>query len=75
MGTVYIVQYGEKHRTAGDPALTARGRAQAGLAAERLRAAGLRAVYASALLRARETAAAVAAVDHLTGPLPRHRRA
>lgn len=57
---MFVVQHGEKERVPGDPGLTRRGRAQAALAAERLRGEGLRAVYASPLLRARETAAAVA---------------
>jgi broad specificity phosphatase PhoE len=66
MGIVYVVQHGEKERRPGDPGLTGRGREQAALAAERVRHrvaedGGLRAVYASPLLRARQTAAAVAA--------------
>jgi broad specificity phosphatase PhoE len=61
MGIVYVVQHGEKERAPGDPGLTARGREQAALAAEWLRDKGLRAVYASPLARARQTAAAVAA--------------
>lgn len=61
MGIVYIVQHGEKRREPGDPGLTARGREQAALAGERLRGEGLRAVYASPLLRARQTGDAVAA--------------
>ncbi|WP_198667622.1 histidine phosphatase family protein, partial [Glycomyces dulcitolivorans] len=46
MTTVFVVQHGEKERVPGDPGLTARGRAQAALAAERLRGEGLRAVFA-----------------------------
>lgn len=70
MGIVYVVQHGEKERRLGDPGLTERGREQAALAAEclrdrTLRDGGLRAVYASPLLRARQTAAAVAAVAGL----------
>ncbi|WP_205324552.1 histidine phosphatase family protein [Glycomyces sp. YM15] len=65
MGIVYVVQHGEKERVQGDPGLTARGREQAALAAEWLRDKGLRAVYASPLLRARQTAEAVAAVAGL----------
>ncbi|MDN3242021.1 histidine phosphatase family protein [Glycomyces tritici] len=70
MGIVYIVQHGEKERVPGDPGLTARGREQAALAAEWLRDralpdGGLRAVYASPLLRARQTAEAVATVTGL----------
>ncbi|MDA1367214.1 histidine phosphatase family protein [Glycomyces algeriensis] len=65
MGIVYVVQHGEKERAPGDPGLTARGREQAALAAEWLRGKGLRAVYASPLLRARQTAEAVAAVAGL----------
>jgi broad specificity phosphatase PhoE len=61
MGIVYIVQHGEKQREPGDPGLTARGREQAALAGEWLRDKGLRVVYASPLLRARQTGAAVAA--------------
>lgn len=65
MGIVYAVQHGEKERAPGDPGLTARGREQAALAAEWLRGKGLRAVYAGPLLRARQTAEAVAAVAGL----------
>ncbi|MDA1362636.1 histidine phosphatase family protein [Glycomyces luteolus] len=65
MGIVYVVQHGEKERLPGDPGLTARGREQAALAAEWLRDKGLRAVYASPLLRARQTAEALAAVAGL----------
>jgi broad specificity phosphatase PhoE len=70
MGIVYVVQHGEKERAPGDPGLTARGREQAALAAEWLRDrtlqdGGLRAVYASPLLRARQTAEAVGAVAGL----------
>ncbi|MCD0442028.1 histidine phosphatase family protein [Glycomyces sp. A-F 0318] len=60
MGIVYLVQHGEKERGPGDPGLTGRGREQAALAGERLRAKGLRAVYAGPLLRARQTGAIVA---------------
>jgi broad specificity phosphatase PhoE len=64
MGIVYVVQHGEKERLPGDPGLTGRGREQAALAAARVRElagdGGLRVVYASPLLRARQTAAAVA---------------
>jgi broad specificity phosphatase PhoE len=66
MTTVFVVQHGEKQRTPGDPGLTERGREQAALAAARLRGEGLRAVYASPLLRARQTAAAVAEAAGLT---------
>jgi broad specificity phosphatase PhoE len=65
MGIVYVVQHGEKVREPGDPGLTARGREQAALAAEWLRDKGLRAVFASPLRRARQTAEAVAAVTGL----------
>ncbi|MFG3338327.1 histidine phosphatase family protein [Glycomyces sp. NPDC048151] len=65
MGIVYVVQHGEKERAPGDPGLTARGREQAALAAQWLRDKGLRAVYASPQLRARETAAPVAAAAGL----------
>lgn len=65
MGIVYVVQHGEKERALGDPGLTGRGREQAALAAEWLRDKGLQAVYASPLLRARQTAEAVAAVVSL----------
>jgi broad specificity phosphatase PhoE len=65
MGIVYVVQHGEKVREPGDPGLTARGREQAALAAAWLRDKGLQAVFASPLRRARETAAAVAAVTGL----------
>lgn len=65
MGIVYVVQHGEKERATGDPGLTGRGREQAALAAEWLRDKGLQAVYASPLLRARQTAEAVAAVAGL----------
>ena len=70
MGIVYAVQHGEKEREPGDPGLTARGRDQAALAGEWLRDKGLRAVYASPLLRARQTGAAVAAVGHLEAHRP-----
>lgn len=60
MGIVYVVQHGEKEREPGDPGLTARGWEQAELAAAWLRGKGLRAVYASPLLRARQTGALVA---------------
>ncbi|WP_030160419.1 MULTISPECIES: histidine phosphatase family protein [unclassified Glycomyces] len=56
MGTVYVVQHGEKRRLPGDPGLTGRGREQAERAGVWLRDKGLRAVFASPLLRARETA-------------------
>jgi broad specificity phosphatase PhoE len=59
MGIVYVVQHGEKQRRPGDPGLTERGREQAALAGQWLRDKGLTAVYASPLLRARQTAAAV----------------
>jgi broad specificity phosphatase PhoE len=65
MGIVYVVQHGEKERAAGDPGLTGRGREQAALAGAWLRGKGLRAVYASPLLRARQTAEAVAAAAGL----------
>ncbi|WP_158299857.1 histidine phosphatase family protein [Glycomyces paridis] len=61
MGIVYVVQHGEKERLPGDPGLTARGRAQAALAAERLRGKGIAELWTSPLLRTRETAAALAA--------------
>lgn len=61
MALIYVVQHGEKERSAGDPGLTERGRAQAALAAERLRGGGLTSVFASPLRRARETAEPVAA--------------
>ena len=65
MDIVYVVQHGEKERRPGDPGLTGRGREQAALAAARVRElaardGGLQAVYASPLLRARQTAAALA---------------
>lgn len=60
MGIVYVVQHGEKERAPGDPGLTGRGREQAALAGAWLRGRGLRAVYASPLLRARQTAETVA---------------
>ncbi len=65
MGIVYVVQHGEKERAPGDPGLTGRGREQAALAGAWLRGRGLRAVYASPLLRARQTAEAVAAASGL----------
>jgi broad specificity phosphatase PhoE len=65
MGIVYVVQHGEKQRLPGDPGLTELGFRQAALAAEALRdrasaGGGLAMVYASPLLRARQTAAALA---------------
>ncbi|GAB3995941.1 hypothetical protein GCM10029992_14580 [Glycomyces albus] len=60
MASVHIVQHGEKERLPGDPGLTVRGRAQAHAAADRLRGAGVAAVYSSPLLRARQTARALA---------------
>lgn len=70
MGEVYVVQHGEKERLPGDPGLTGRGREQAALAAEWLRdttaqVGGLRAVWASPLLRSRQTAEAIGAVAGL----------
>ncbi|WP_051815922.1 histidine phosphatase family protein [Glycomyces tenuis] len=65
MAVFYVVQHGEKERSAGDPGLTERGRRQAALAAERLRGAGLTGVFAGPLRRARETAEAVAAASGL----------
>jgi broad specificity phosphatase PhoE len=57
---IHIVQHGEKERLPGDPGLTARGREQAALAAEWLRAQELTEVWSSPLRRARETAAPIA---------------
>lgn len=60
MAVVHIVQHGEKERVPGDPGLTERGREQALAAADRLRGAGVSALYSSPLLRARRTADALA---------------
>lgn len=60
MAVVHIVQHGEKERAPGDPPLTERGRAQARAAADRVRGAGVDAVYSSPLLRTRQTADALA---------------
>ena len=63
-----LVQHAEKARGVGDaadPGLTDRGREQARLAGERLRALLVRRVIASPLRRARETALIIAAVLEL----------
>ncbi|MGP3967321.1 histidine phosphatase family protein [Streptomyces sp. 6N223] len=58
----YIVQHGEKEKTAGDPGLTALGRRQAALTGRWLASLGLRGpLLSSPLRRARETAEAIAA--------------
>jgi broad specificity phosphatase PhoE len=56
MTLVYLVQHGDKLRVPGDPGLTSLGRRQAGQAGAWLQTQGIRAVYASPLRRARETA-------------------
>jgi len=60
MTVIYLVQHAEKQRSHGDPGLTARGRAQAAATGHWLRHKGLTAVYASPLLRARQTAEIIA---------------
>jgi broad specificity phosphatase PhoE len=62
---IYIVQHAEKRRDGTDPALTERGHAQARATADRVAACGIDALYASPLLRARQTAAPIAAATGL----------
>jgi broad specificity phosphatase PhoE len=62
---IYVVQHGDKERVPGDPGLTELGRDQAAAAARWLSGAGLQALFSSPLRRARETAAAIAAVTGL----------
>lgn len=62
MTAFYLVQHAEKQRRGGDPGLTVTGRAQALWTGSCLRDHGVKAVYASPLRRARETAEIIAAV-------------
>ena len=70
---LYLVRHGESignlvpgSRRSDDPPLTPRGREQAEAAAASLASSGVDAVLSSRLRRARETAAAIAAVSGLT---------
>lgn len=65
MTVIYVVQHGDKVRSPGDPGLTELGQDQAAAAARWLSGTGLRALFSSPLRRARETAAAIAAVTGL----------
>jgi probable phosphoglycerate mutase len=59
---VLVVQHGEKERSCGDPGLTARGREQARITAQRLARGGSpAAICTSPMRRAIETAAPIAA--------------
>ena len=62
---IYLVQHGEKQRLPGDPGLTPKGRQQATDTGQWLRGLGVRALYSSPLLRARETAGYIASVTGL----------
>jgi broad specificity phosphatase PhoE len=57
---IYLVQHGDKERTAGDPGLTELGTQQAAATAWWLKERGIRALYSSPLRRAQQTAAAIA---------------
>jgi broad specificity phosphatase PhoE len=63
---VYLVQHGEKERSAGDPALTGRGREQAARTGQWLAGQRVAAVWTSPLRRAQETADQIASVTGLT---------
>lgn len=65
MALIYLVQHGDRERTAGDPGLTGTGREHACRTARWLLAAGLCAVYSSPLRRAWETAEFIAAATGL----------
>jgi broad specificity phosphatase PhoE len=56
MPVVYLVQHAEKQRAPGDPALTARGVAQAAQAARWLAGRGVRSLFSSPQRRAWQTA-------------------
>jgi broad specificity phosphatase PhoE len=62
---IYVVQHGDKVRSPGDPGLTELGQGQATATARWLAGTGLQALVSSPLRRARETAAAIAAVAGL----------
>jgi broad specificity phosphatase PhoE len=62
---IYVVQHGDKERVPGDPGLTELGQEQAAGAARWLEGEGLQSLFSSPLRRARETAAAIAAVTGL----------
>jgi broad specificity phosphatase PhoE len=64
MTRFFLVQHAARELVAGDPGLTAAGRAQAAELARGFR--GLGAVYSGPLRRARETAAPIAAAAGLT---------
>ncbi|WP_431898521.1 histidine phosphatase family protein [Nonomuraea sp. bgisy101] len=66
MAIFYVVQHGEKEQHAGDPPLTAAGRAQARRTAGRLGSFEPNAVFSSPLRRARETAGIIASALGLT---------
>ncbi|MEV6522536.1 histidine phosphatase family protein [Longispora sp. NPDC051575] len=74
MTVFHLVQHGEKARTPGDPGLTDLGHRHAALTGAHLRGAGLTAVYSSDLLRARQTAGAVADACGLTTTVDRRVR-
>lgn len=65
MTVIYVVQHGDKERVPGDPGLTELGQEQAAAAARWLEGEGLQSLFSSPLRRARETAAAIAAVTGL----------
>jgi broad specificity phosphatase PhoE len=62
---VYLVQHGDKEPLPGDPGLTELGQRQATRTGRWLRGQAVRALYTSPLLRARQTAARIAAVTGL----------
>ena len=62
---VYLVQHGDKERSAGDPRLTELGTRQAAVTARWLQERGLRTLYSSPLRRAQETAAPIASATGL----------
>lgn len=62
---IYVVQHGDKERMPGDPGLTELGQDQASAAARWLSGMGPQSLFSSPLRRARETAAAIAAVTGL----------
>jgi broad specificity phosphatase PhoE len=65
MALAYLVQHGEKEPSPGDPGLTPTGRQQASRTGRWLHGCGVRALYASPMRRARETADGIASVTGL----------
>lgn len=65
MTLAYLVQHGEKEPSPGDPGLTETGLQQAKRTGQWLRSRGVRAVYASPMRRARETAGCIASFTGL----------